>query len=163
MSYISTFFRNRWCSTIYCSIFTIGDNNIITPKNSSISSFTICASLTIDSSLSCPFSKNNENSNQISCSLKRVYRFEKNVLFEKSLAFNLRVVIAGNDDLLYIGRVVIRYKIVGIRNIVSKVPIILRTCVSERNSIIDYLMKSSYKIFLYLDRKIEPHSYLPCF
>ena len=71
--------------------------------------------------------------------------FEKNVLFEKSLAFDLRVVIAGNDDLLYVGRVVIRYKIVSIRNIVCKVPIILSTCVSERNSIIDYLMNSLYK------------------
>ena len=56
------------------------------------------------------------------------------------------MIIAGNDDFLYIVRVVVRYKIVGIRNIVSKVPIILSTCVSESNSIIDYLMNSLYKI-----------------
>ena len=59
-SYISTFFRNWWCRAIDGSIFAIRDYNIIAPKNSSISSLTICTSLTINASLGCPFSKNIE-------------------------------------------------------------------------------------------------------
>ena len=62
------------------------------------------------------------------------------------------MVIAGNDDLFYVGRVVIRHKIVCIRNIVCKVPIILRACVSENNSTTDDVMNSLYKM-IYINRK----------